>query len=344
MTAVIGILFVVVGAEPVLMSGSVAPEQVLDEAPQAQRQLRGDLVEGLSFDAKNRIQLRRGRGSSPDVISELRAEYRVVYSFPSIARETLLDSARAYGGLVTCVNTEYAFELKRSGRDSGWSATGIETTDVRTFLLRGWSDGLNDLSRQQLFCHYWLPVLDIEGIPIEHFFAQSVTIDSASRESDGRIMVNFHGDVPTPTGPDRVVGGTVWLVPGKSWAVDEYDVELFTSGGKGEPSNDGKSRVQKVVEWSEVDGLPVPSSVTLTYSGAPEFDIPASEHRWRYTNWERKRYPAERFLMSHYGLPEPGLARKSGPKPWLWINIIGLLLIALGITIRLRSIPSVRDD
>ena len=193
-----------------------------------------------------------------------------------------------------------------------------------------------------MYLHRRVPVLDIEGIPVDRFFDQEgIVIDSIENDDQLRLAVVFHGNVQTPTGPDRVVGGTIWFWPEKSWGVAEYDVHLVSG------EDPTVSQAHRTIEWDEVSGVPVPISVIDRYSSDPEYGFPKSENRWQFSHWAKVRHENERFLLSHYGFPEPGLAMNASGQPlpssahgnrWLlWLNLAAVFFIAVGITLRYRS-------
>jgi len=236
-----------------------------------------------------------------------------------------------------CAGNEYAFTLKRMETEQPWMVTNI-STDQRGFLLRGSTPGLADLALEDLLLHRKVPVLDIEGIPVHQFFLDTgIVVDDIEKQTDGRVRIRFSGSAQTPTGPDRILGGTIWLMPEMSWAVDEYKLRMDTVVGK--------SVVTRRVEWTAAGDLPVPRRVVNRYLAEESERESPVENRWKFDRWQRRTFENERFRLGHYGLPEPGLGGGNGSasasrmrfwKLLIWGNVVGILLLGIAVWIRYR--------
>lgn len=319
--------------------------QLLVDAPQAQEQFRHHLVEGASFRYTHEFYRDDGSGMRLDGTSES----HVCFSFPSMAVEVLQYSKKPdRGGFAKCVNDTYAFRIFKRSPNESWQVDDLGS-DAKAFLTKGMYSGMRDLSSEELFLHMVIPVLDIEAIPLDRFFLdESVDVESIYRDDEGCVVIEFRGDLQTPTGYDRVLGGSIRLSPEYYWALNEYDLEVSSTVKDATASG----RIRRLVEWSHVAGQPLPSLVAVETTGIPEINIPPTKREWRYDGWEQVRYPRERFLLSNYGLPEPGLAlananddtRGGRVSMLVWMNIAGLFLIAVAVLLRWRSASAARQS
>jgi hypothetical protein len=239
---------------------------------------------------------------------------------------------------VRAVGDSYAFELERRDAKSNWFVKDIAIGDTRSFLLRGTFHRLQSLSLEQLFAHHWLPMLDVAGIPLEQFLSDpEVIIDDVQGETATRVAVSFHGSAQTPTGTDRVLNGVLWLLPAQGWALEEYDIQTDVSGSEDGAKPPVYSRAHRVIEWTQVNGVPLPVSVVDEYPQVPELKLPKVVIRRDYKNWEFKRHENDRFRMGFYGLPEPGVNSGGSGRGLAWLllaNLVGAVLIVIGVVLR----------
>jgi hypothetical protein len=281
----------------------------LAEAVQSQKALRNQLIDGLSFNYL--CNLRIEPFDKPPSVKEF--ERACVYSYPCMAIEDLRNSDPKRARTTVVIGKSYAFELASRSSTTDWFVKDIGLGDPKDVILRGRFAGLHELGLDELFLETWLPILDIEGIPVDRFFSlQGMVIDKVEDDGNSRVAITFHGAAQVPTGYDRVVEGTVWLDPGRSWVVDEYDVKIDSrSDNSQRDSLSVFGRAHRKVEWSRLDGLPVPTSITVEYTGNKDARLPKVVRHVEYGEWTLKRHGDERFQMSHYGLPEPGIAKQS---------------------------------
>lgn len=300
-------------------------KRLLEEAPAAQRQLRDRYLAGVSFQC--RLEKLAGTSKNEDppenMVSRSVATVNRFYSFPGYAQEPVAFDKIAAAERATVVNDRYASRIRRANTNSPWVVDNIGK-DAKLLFMKGASPGLAALSLPEILVHrFQIPVLDVDGYPIDQFFvAPGIVIDSVEADERGRVKVTLSGEIASPLGKDRITSATVWLLPAKAWAVDEYTLKLFVIFG--DKRIEGEQH--REIEWTRINDLDVPAKMTmlatlpegfleeikkdptLTSFATRPAGRSVSEWRMEFTNWEKNRLPPERFTLSHYGLSEPDLS------------------------------------
>jgi hypothetical protein len=141
-----------------------------------------------------------------------------------------------------------------------------------------------------------------------------------------RVKIGFQSNIePDPW--NKILMGTLWLVPEQYWLMDEYEVHIASRT---------RGTAHQRVSLGRYEGIPVAEQTTLDY----KFEGDPAIHQETRFDWKPGPFVADVFTLSHFDLPEPGF--QTEPSGWnllVWFNVIGLALIATAIAVRRLGKP-----
>jgi hypothetical protein len=235
------------------------------------------------------------------------------------------------------VNSKYGFTLKKSGADA-------------VVVL---SDLVNDpkkVRENHQFHHGLLAVSTFAFVPImiEDEWIESLvrskdfTVNSLKKIGD-KVVLDFRSQHFVDT-YQKITEGTIVFDPEKFWVIREYDVEIRLVAEqlpKLKMSGDDVVRVKKTIEYQFIKAYPFPSKVRTEYKSiiktipsTPDTSSVTVEYG---TTLLGSDVPDIIFYLSHYGFAEPSATEGSYVyRIRLSIMLLGLILIALGIYLRIK--------
>lgn len=238
-------------------------------------------------------------------------------------RESPGEEPAAFSPLeVVACNQDYSFRLKRNGPDKAWLLADIMIDNPVRLLTKGRRPGFSALSFDQIVSQAIFPFLEVEGVALESLFRDGSFRTKLIQHDGNRIRIDFDSDVESHLGPDRLLGGSLWLLPESCWVLDEYHVTIMTRLA-------GKSAVTMKSGWTKLGELPQPERVKIDYAAEKR---PVVSNETVYSDWEFAAESPERFTLTHYGLPEPkGMPAPSRPHWYLWLGLaaLGSFLLAV---------------
>lgn len=317
-------------------------ERFVNEAPTAYAQYREALTRGTTVAMREEIRVER-----EGVLETLVGPKDSVFTFRSpfiVVEEELVGKDETSGGeYVLAANQQYGFSLERRESDRPWLIRNLRTDDPRALFYENLdAPDASSWPVDEVLLLSLVPVLEVGNAPLDRLLTSAATkIHGTTVDAHGRVAIEFSTE-PDQGRVFRLLGGTVWLLPEKSWVISEYDVRSEFAP----PSRPVERRgAHRIIDWSEADGIPVPLLIT-SRTQTLEGEHRVVEGRRTYYDWKlHQDLPERRFTLTHYGLPEPGLDRQGAGaskmffrSPVVWINLIGLMLIICGIGIRTAAL------
>jgi hypothetical protein len=296
------ITFSVLFAPVVSLAGEAELHRVEAEWPPAARRLSEAFV---TVRGKARITSEKLGATGPPLVREAffaidrdRKKVELVH-YSTGAHPTKL------GEVVYCVGEDTAFEVKRRGETHGYTVGGIGTTNEERD------------SYLTTFGQYFLAPNGVAGISLPQFFAQRAfkILSAEVVEQAGRSLM----EVQCVSGPDRPVSKLTFLLdPAAGWSVRSLRLH---------PIQEPKAVTSYEIEYAVPEGeLPIPRSVKL--------DRGFARHRCEFTEWDFSPTPASEFNMTHYGLPDMAVPRRSPYTTALLLAAIAIVAAIAGWLLR----------
>lgn len=252
-----------------------------------------------------------------------------------------LPTATVYG-----TNSPYAFKLVQKSGSDAWI---IEKLDPHVDTPQpASSDQLSDYARggarQALAGGLGLYPRHFDRMVGDHVAFKLKTVEAVRRGSDELVKLTFSYQ-PQEREDIQIPNGTVLLDPGRFWLIREADVEMKW------PS-DEVGTVSIRFEYDDtIADIPLIKKASLHIQAKPAgprakqlgITKPMNQMRVFQYNMRKLENPDEKeFMLSAFGLPEPGLNRApSNRRTWLWFLLgVGLLLVVLGFVLRRRSLQT----
>ena len=267
-----------------------------------------------SISAKKRAEL-VAAGRDPDVPDT--DEWRVM-----ISGKNTLEAASPHppAEVITSRNADYAFLIKRIGKDARFTIGGVEPNisesdisakiseavdNARAFAIGNWFVNSEPLDR--LVASPAFRLIDAEEIDWKGTKAVKVEFE---RPDTRDVLRDF--------GPSYLICDT-----SQHWAILEYELKV------------GPTAIQHVeMDFGEaINGFPIPKKMVRRAFGTQ--DVESVRRIVCEVELLRTSVPDSEFRLSHYGLPEP-VFTASSRGGWLWYLAGGIALITFGVMIRRR--------
>jgi hypothetical protein len=229
-------------------------------------------------------------------------------------------------GFVRCTNPDYAFAIQRPTPESKWIITNlVVSSDDNSRRSICPEDLVLAQACPELTLHDWLlPKL----VQDPEFTLRSVSPVTLGDAEMARVVFDYRPVKRRGRGP--VSSGWVILDPGHKWIVREYEVEGQWP--------DGKGMIRGKHEYGDAfsDGTLQLKRRTIGMKGSfNEGGTFNKELVYEHESSKGAPAPDSEFRLSAFGLPEPIVKWRWGTL--LFLNLAGLLCIAVALALRVRS-------
>jgi hypothetical protein len=228
------------------------------------------------------------------------------------------------------LNPRYGFVLRRESPSSPWLLIGLagpQADSLSEFKSKHF-DKVVDSYVNDLVRVHRDRLIDIVQQP--EF--RVIRTRRVQRLGEELAEVTFDCPREVKARGNPVQGGTLVLDPRRFWCIRSYDVRTKTASGRGHLKF-------QVVNWEEVDGLPVPRHAVLHTESTN--DGHKNKQKWQFEydlSVPDRLSPDGDFTLSAFGLPEPeGLGRGRGIRWYLWAGVLGVVCLSLAVLLRWRA-------